>query len=195
MSEAEGEGKAAQRSCVACRETGERGDLIRIVLGPDGRPWVDYRGRLPGRGAWVHPIRACVEAVERKPGLLSRAFKQEIREAVLLAPLRALVEAAALDGLSQAAAAGAIVFGHDVVEAAVARGEVAQLWVAKDASDRTVGVVQTMAGEKIPVVIGPCDKDTLGRRIGRGPVAIVGSTPAEACAHLRVQLRRLRSLG
>ena len=34
-------------------------------LGPDGQLHVDYRGRLPGRGAWVIPSREAVEILQK----------------------------------------------------------------------------------------------------------------------------------
>lgn len=42
------------RTCVGCRATGEKGELIRIAL-RDGLFVVDAAQRLPGRGAYVHP--------------------------------------------------------------------------------------------------------------------------------------------
>ena len=55
------------RTCVGCRQRDERPELVHLVAIADrDRPsrWqvmVDERGRLPGRGAWLHPRVACVE--------------------------------------------------------------------------------------------------------------------------------------
>jgi predicted RNA-binding protein YlxR (DUF448 family) len=44
--------KQPQRSCVACRETSDKRDLVRIVRTEAGVE-VDGTGRKPGRGAYL----------------------------------------------------------------------------------------------------------------------------------------------
>jgi len=39
------------------------------------------------------------------------------------------------------------------------------------------------------------DRDALGARVGRAPLAAVGVLPEGSAVHLRRQLRRLRDLG
>ena len=46
------------RTCVGCRERLEHAELVRIRATPDGLA----RGRGPGRGAYVCPDRACLDA-------------------------------------------------------------------------------------------------------------------------------------
>ncbi|WP_336659059.1 YlxR family protein [Leucobacter sp. USHLN153] len=63
----------AVRTCVACRLRAPRTELLRVVL-REGRLEVDDRGVLPGRGAWVHPTRECLDrAVTR--GMFPRALR------------------------------------------------------------------------------------------------------------------------
>lgn len=168
---------------------------MRVVLDPDGRAVVDYRGKLPGRGAWVHPARACLEVVDRGPAALSRAFKRPVPAPDIGAQVRAAVDAALLDGLSMAAAAGALVGGNDQLTAAIAEGRILEIVVASDAAVRTVeGLVQA-AGPTVPFTTVPLDRVSLGKRVGRGPRAALGVTSSRAATHLRRQLRRLRALG
>jgi predicted RNA-binding protein YlxR (DUF448 family) len=47
-----------QRSCVACRETVDQRDLVRLVHGADGLA-VDETRRAPGRGAYLCRRPAC----------------------------------------------------------------------------------------------------------------------------------------
>jgi uncharacterized protein len=62
-----------QRSCVGCHEKHPKGELLRLVRGPDGvRP--DPNGTGPGRGAYVHRKRGCVLLATRK-GALARALR------------------------------------------------------------------------------------------------------------------------
>jgi predicted RNA-binding protein YlxR (DUF448 family) len=180
---------------VACREEADRDELIRLVLSPDGKLVVDYRGKLPGRGAWVHPSRACVESLEQKPGPLARAFSQSVDASGLLAAIRGQVEAAVLDGLSLAAAAGALFGGHDVLSQAIREGRVVEIVVASDASVRTLSELRAIAGEEMAFTPVPLGKEALGNRIGRGARAALGVAASRAASHLRRQLHRLRSLG
>ncbi|WP_098457177.1 DUF448 domain-containing protein [Flavimobilis soli] len=65
------------RTCVGCRGTGKRAELVRLVrqrTGPaEPGPGhgavpvvVDERKRLAGRGAWIHPEPRCLELAERR---------------------------------------------------------------------------------------------------------------------------------
>lgn len=183
------------RQCLACRERAPRDDLIRLVVDPGGEIVVDLRGRLPGRGAWIHPTRACLELAGGKPGLLSRAFKGSVRAPDLLEAVQRAVEQALRDGLSLAAASGALVGGHDVLVHALAEGRVAEVALASDAAERTVGAITGLAGDEVPITTLPLDKESLGTQIGSGTRAAVGVLGVSASVHLRRQLQRLRRLG
>ena len=66
------------RTCVGCRERGEKASLVRFVAAGDGVR-VDRKGSAPGRGAYVHRERACVEAAIAR-GALSRALRTGLNE-------------------------------------------------------------------------------------------------------------------
>ena len=61
------------RTCVGCRVRDAKPALLRVVV-VDGALAVDLFGRLPGRGASVHPDPACVELADRR-----RAFARALR--------------------------------------------------------------------------------------------------------------------
>jgi predicted RNA-binding protein YlxR (DUF448 family)/ribosomal protein L7Ae-like RNA K-turn-binding protein len=185
---------APTRTCVACRDRAARDDLLRLVRAPDGELAIDLRARLPGRGAWVHPDRACVERLEAKPGLLQRALRGQVRTDGLLARVREVVWVALQDGLSQAAAGGHLVGGHDRLVAALADGRVSWVVLASDAAERTISSLRAAADDR-PIVGVPLDREALGRRVGQPPRAALGVGTAAACTHLRRQLRRWRKLG
>ncbi|HQK92888.1 MAG TPA: YlxR family protein [Armatimonadota bacterium] len=42
-----------QRTCVACRQTGDRHSFVRFVRRPDGTVALDPSGKEPGRGAYL----------------------------------------------------------------------------------------------------------------------------------------------
>ncbi|GAA2376979.1 YlxR family protein [Streptomyces cuspidosporus] len=58
---------------MGCRERAAKDDLLRIVAA-EGVCVPDRRGTLPGRGAYVHPTRVCLELAVRRRAL-SRAFR------------------------------------------------------------------------------------------------------------------------
>jgi len=45
--------RAPQRTCVACRTTRDKRDLLRVVRAPDGSVSFDASGKAAGRGAYL----------------------------------------------------------------------------------------------------------------------------------------------
>ena len=84
---------AGLRTCVGCRTRDERSVLLRVValVGNDVAQREvavlvpDERGRLPGRGAWLHPRLDCLEKATQR-----RAFPRALRitQAVDVAQVR-----------------------------------------------------------------------------------------------------------
>ena len=65
--------KTPMRQCVGCREMKAKQSLIRVVRSPEGAVSLDFKGKLPGRGASVCPDPACL-AKAKKSRALERAF-------------------------------------------------------------------------------------------------------------------------
>ena len=65
--------KIPMRQCLGCREHKPKKELIRVVRSPEGNVSLDFKGKLPGRGAYVCPQAACL-AKARKSRALERAF-------------------------------------------------------------------------------------------------------------------------
>lgn len=66
--------KIPLRQCVGCREMKPKKELIRVVRSAEGAVSLDFRGKLPGRGAYVCPRADCL-ARARKARALERAFE------------------------------------------------------------------------------------------------------------------------
>ena len=66
--------KIPQRQCLGCREMKAKKELIRVVRSPEGTVSLDFKGKLPGRGAYVCPQADCL-AKARKSRALERAFE------------------------------------------------------------------------------------------------------------------------
>jgi predicted RNA-binding protein YlxR (DUF448 family) len=65
------------RTCVACRTTGEKRGLVRIVRTPQGGVEVDLTGKADGRGAYLCRRRQCWQEALRREGL-ARALRVKI---------------------------------------------------------------------------------------------------------------------
>lgn len=51
----------------------EKRSLIRVVKSPEGQVSLDFKGKLPGRGAYICPDPECLKRA-RKSRALERAF-------------------------------------------------------------------------------------------------------------------------
>ena len=69
--------KLPQRQCVGCRERKEKRELIRVVRSPEGGISLDFKGKKPGRGAYLCPDPECLKRA-RKSRALERALEISI---------------------------------------------------------------------------------------------------------------------
>ena len=69
--------KTPQRACVGCRTMKDKSALLRVVKAPTGEISLDFRGKKPGRGAYLCPDSACLQKA-RKSRALERAFSAPI---------------------------------------------------------------------------------------------------------------------
>ncbi len=127
-----------ERLCAATRTVRPISDLIRFVVGPDGKAVADVKNKLPGRGIWVTATRdALGEAIKRKA--FARGFKREVRlGADLVARTELLLERAVLDALAVAGKAGLVAAGFAKTEAALTRADAIALLHAAEASSEGV---------------------------------------------------------
>lgn len=73
--------KIPMRQCLGCREMKPKRELIRVVRSPEGEISLDFKGKAPGRGAYICPAPACLkQAIKAKAP--ERAFSTQIPEAV-----------------------------------------------------------------------------------------------------------------
>lgn len=73
--------KIPMRQCLGCREMKPKRELIRVVRSREGEISLDFKGKAPGRGAYICPAPACLkQAIKAKA--LERAFSTQIPEAV-----------------------------------------------------------------------------------------------------------------
>ena len=73
--------KIPQRQCMGCRERKEKREMIRVVRSPEGGISLDFRGKAPGRGAYICPKMECLKKAIRAKSLersLDTAIPEEI---------------------------------------------------------------------------------------------------------------------
>ena len=71
------EKKIPMRQCLGCREMKPKRELIRVVRSPEGEISLDFRGKAPGRGAYLCPDPQCLKKAI-KARALERAFSAQI---------------------------------------------------------------------------------------------------------------------
>ena len=73
--------KIPMRQCLGCREMKPKKELIRVVRSPEGLISLDFKGKAPGRGAYLCRSGECLKkAVKSKA--LERAFSAQIPQDV-----------------------------------------------------------------------------------------------------------------
>lgn len=83
--------KIPMRQCTGCREMKPKRELLRIVRSPEGEIGIDFRGKNPGRGAYVCRDPECLKR-SIKSKALERAFGVSVPDEIF-AVLREQMEA------------------------------------------------------------------------------------------------------
>ena len=74
--------KIPMRQCLGCREMKPKSELIRVVRSPDGTEIsLDFKGKAPGRGAYICPDAGCLKKAIRSRAL-ERAFSASIPQEI-----------------------------------------------------------------------------------------------------------------
>ena len=199
------DGHGPERTCVLTRQSADKAELIRLVLGPDGQVHPDVRAKAPGRGAWIGVSRPELETAIAKGKLkaaLSRAFKTQGIEIPADLPERIAqaLSRASLDRLGMEARSGTLINGADRVDEAARRGKVHLLLHAADAGAdgrRKLDQAWRVGGsEEIGHRHGleiPVDRTILSMALGRGNVVHVALTDPRAAARVLGTLKRWRA--
>ena len=153
--------------------------------------------KLGGRGASVHPLRACIEAAVKRGGF-ARALRTEIQaDAAGLVAQAADVYVRRAEGLLLAAQRQKqLALGTDAARAAVREKTAAALVVAADAAGRReeLAELQERLGGRC-LVLGT--KASLGRLFGReelGVLAVLDERIAEEIGHAAVRAAALEEV-
>ena len=184
----------ALRTCVVCRASVKRDDSLRIVLDPAGQACLDWRHKLPGRGASVCWNRSCLEGVRQK-GSLNRSFKTDVVLPDGAWPLSAVREQLArrqreLSGLARRA--GELKAGGSLVERSLKKGWVLYLGLSVDAGNTVAADWERRAkGYELALYRTVLTAEELGAALGRsGSRSVFAVGPGPLGAALQTELKR-----
>ncbi|MDD2557657.1 MAG: DUF448 domain-containing protein [Desulfuromonadaceae bacterium] len=168
--------RVPERSCIACRKKLPMEDLLRFVCSPDAELLVDYRHKLPGRGAYTCCSTACFERA-LEINAFARALKcSELKSSCNAAPVHVILQqlqtqilAKVISLLGMARKSGVAVSGQQAIVIALRRsGNVAWVLMADDMSasgaDKLLRQLET---RKVRVLRG-LDKEVLTQALGGG---------------------------
>jgi len=190
-------GHKAQRSCLGCRQVFAQDRLVRYVLSPQGGVLVDYRHRLPGRGAYTCLDRKCIEeAVKRRQ--FDRAFRRATATLVaaeLWAAVREQVLERVLNLLGMARKSANVVSGSGLVlDTLGATPGVALVLLADDIS---AAIGEKVAAKSAALGI-PCyrlfDKGMLGQILGKGERSVVAIKAGLLAESVKAELARYEKI-
>lgn len=190
-------GHRAARTCLGCRGVFPQDQLVRFVLSPQGELLVDYRGKLPGRGAYTCIRQECIQqAATRKQFQRSfRAASGEIDVKHLLVSLKDQIFKRILGLLGMARKSSQMVVGTQSVISGMESGKIFRLlFLATDMSEEIAAKTRYKAG-----LAGiPChsffDKGTMGQISGKGECSVIAVRTSPLAEAVGVELARLKQI-
>lgn len=187
----------AQRSCLGCRQVVAQNLLVRYVLSPQGEVLVDYRHKLPGRGAYTCLDRRCIEAAVKRRQF-DRAFRGKagnLDAAGLGEAVRQQIIERILNLLGMARKSANAISGSTLVmDSLGARSELSLVIIADDVS---AAIGEKVAARAAAASI-PCfrlfDKGILGQVLGKGERSVVALKNGLLAETVKTELARYENI-
>jgi len=188
------QGRQPQRTCIACRKVADQADLVRYVLAPDQRVVVDYRHKLPGRGAYTCLSAECLStAVARQA--FQRCFrgKADLPDAAdLLVQLVNQIELRIESLLGMARKSGQVESGTSAALGRIrGRKPSGVLMVSDDISEGIAEKLRAAALTHNVPAYTLFDKSRIGRLLGKGERSAVVVTAGALADTMKDELERL----
>ena len=192
----EGQGRP-QRTCLGCRQPHDQDRLVRYVRAPDGAVLVDYRNKLPGRGAYTCLHVECIgQAVARRQ--FDRAFRaacQPPSAEGLRGKLADELHDRLVALLGMARKSSQIVSGGNAVLDALDRpGKLAVVIMADDVSEGVAEkIVGKARGREVPC-LSFSSKVALGQLLGRGERSVTALVKGRLAATFLAEWQKYRDI-
>lgn len=185
----------AQRTCIGCRRSFKKGDVVRIVSGPSGLV-IDYREKLPGRGAYICPDPKCIKTALLKDGF-SRGLKTKTRQPSFDEFVRALllyVTERLRSLIAMSAKAGRLKAGYSAVRDSLEKGRSEIILFAKDSSEGTMERLRSFMKDGERACPIPFTKDEIGALLGREETGVLSVEDGGFAKAISKELARLKTL-
>ncbi len=168
--------RGPERTCLSCRSRLDKQALIRYVVAPDGSLLVDYRQRLPGRGAYTCVDLDCLRNAVKKGGF-KRAFRGRCEApdaAQLIAQLKQEVRQKIVNLLGICRKSGKLIAGSNAALDALKGGRsLCLLLLAEDISTGVADKVTQSAAASGVEIHRLFTKQEIGQYLGKSDVSCV----------------------
>jgi len=188
--------RPVERSCVTCRVKGAQQDFLRFVADPQGEVVVDYRNRLPGRGAYTCFERNCISGALLQGGF-QRAFRRQLAPVApeqFLANVKNAISQRIMGLVGIARKAGCVITGTSQMVSAISRQEVRLLFVAEDAAEGSSEKMTRLAEQAGVEWVRFADQKRLGQIAGRENRNCLGITDKQFADSLALEVNRLKQI-
>lgn len=171
--------------------------MIRYVLSPQQQVLVDYRQRLPGRGAYTCCNSECINRAAEK-NLLARGLKANIapqdKEQVVGAVLNAMVQRVE-SLLGMARKSGQIMSGGQAVLANLRAGEdVAFVLLSTDISSGIADKLLHAAESRRVEVFQLLEKGRIGKILGKGERSVAAVLKGHLANAIMFEMQRFKRM-
>ncbi len=186
-----------QRTCIACRESKHQDQLVRYVVAPDGALMVDYRHRLPGRGAYTCCSVACMQAaIEKKQ--FQRSFRGRCSDCdvnSIRQQLSQALEQKIINLLGMARKSAKAVSGSNAVIAGLRQSaDIGLVIITEDISPAIADKIKSLADRQQVACSQLLSKDLLGQILGKGERSVVAVERGSLANAILIELHRYKQL-
>lgn len=189
--------KGPQRTCVACRESKNQEHLVRYVVAPDGTLVVDYRHRLPGRGAYTCLDLTCLRSAVEK-NQFQRSFKGRCRVvdyAALAAELKAALRQKIFSLIGMGRKSRQVISGTNAIIAGLRQGtDLSLVIITEDISTAIAEKIKVLSARHQVNCSQLFSKDLLGQILGKGERSVVAVQSGALSEAILIELQRYKQL-
>lgn len=181
--------ESPQRRCIVTGAVKDKSEMVRFVVGPDGRVVPDVGGNLPGRGLWLTASREVVEVAVAKGRFAKAARGHTVSEVDLADQVGRLLARRCLDLIGLTRRAGQAVTGFEKVRACLRQDDAAVLLAASDGGGDGRAKLSGLAGTIPEVAV--FSRAELSSALGRENVVHAALRPGGLAGKFRMEATRL----